>query len=192
MKKTVGDAKASLEALRLEFEAFRRGVRAVPVSKPGAPGRPKFENDLPDVTLYCSKKIGERSSLRLRVGGSSVEVVAAEIAARCWTDSAAGKTGGAPIQKRVLELSSSYCGCPHCGGKGIARCSNCGVLGCWSDSEQHLRCAVCGQTAVVERTGIVISLAYKAGEFKSLRSKLKQVRINPAKRLLPSKRTPED
>jgi hypothetical protein len=191
MKKTGSGARDSLEALKLEFQASRQEARALPISKPIRPGHPHLENELPDVPLYCSKKIGERSSLKLSATESTLEVIAAEAANRSMTDSPSSKEHRAPIQKRPLELSGSYRGCPHCGSNGIAHCSNCGVLGCWSDSERHQRCAVCGQTAIVERTGIEISLTYQTGE-GSLRSKLQRFQVSSARHLLLPKRTPED
>jgi hypothetical protein len=192
MKKTFSDMNATLESLKLEFEAFRQSGQALQVSKPVTPGHLCLENELPDATLYCSKKIGERSSLKLRATESTLEVIAAETANRRMTDNPPTDGDRASIQKRPLEVSGSYRGCPHCGSNSMARCSNSGVLGCWSDSEQNHRCAVCGQTAIVERTGIEIIVACHAGKPGSLRSKLKQLQTNPAKRLLLPKRTPED
>lgn len=114
----------------------------------------------PEILLYCTHRVGERSRLTVAVTPGQIEILGAAITARAPSSPHNAQSASEHRQTatRPLEIGRTYKGCAHCGNSSLLHCQRCQTLSCWNGKTDEHCCPVCGNQSAIGGHGIEIGL----------------------------------
>lgn len=158
MKKAIQTNSPSLAIAKKEFDEFKDRQKSRSVVNPSEYFQPKEDHNQSEQSLYCTKKVGERSRLKTNLTSTQMEIMGAVIVGRDPNPAGKAQPGQQQIFTRKLKIGQTYKGCPHCRNGGFVYCSvGCKTLSCWDGKTSEHRCPVCGNESQIGQTGIEIS-----------------------------------